>query len=516
MAARDNQGYLIAVISLVVVVLLLGGFTFFGWSKAAENSEGMAKAQADLTVEKKIREAHEIESSVLKALVGNLGESLAEVDTQISSVSRLSNDSALSSTQQASISNVSNNLENIKRIYDADIQQFIARTEDDQAAELTWSGLVANLISVLSDKHNALEVERQQNKQDRDDFLNKVDTIQKTLDETNAELEAKKIELAETKKLYKENESMLRTALQQNKSQLDQLTASFTDERRDLKGQIGELKVSYTDLDDRYKKRKIRIDELTRENFDLADGTVLRVAGDSVFLNIGQADGLRSNMTFAVYDNTVNNFQLNDEKAKIQVISITGAHTAVARITEEDFINPIKKGDNIVTPTWDPGYRVPIALAGLFDLDGDGKSDRLRLVRMIENNGGRVVAQTDEEGNIIGKIDPTTRYLVIGTTGTGLEASVNDGMRKLERLAVDNTVEPIDLKKLLNWMGRHNRSSIVRNDGNEIRRGFRERKPAGSDTRGSDTRGSDTRGSDTRGSDTRGSDTRGSGGSGTR
>ena len=483
MAARDNQGYLIAVISLVVLVLLLGGFTFFGWAKAAEHSEGLAKAKADLAVEKKISEAHKIKADVLKSLVGNLGESLAEVDTQIASVKRIANDSSLSSTNQAALQTVSGDLDNIKRIYDADIQNFIARTEDDQAAELTWSGLVGNLISVLSEKHNSLEVERQQNKQDREDFRNKVDTIQKTLDETNEELDSTKQQLAEAKKQYRENETKLRGALQKNEEQLNRLSTAYKDERRILKQEIGQLKVSNADLAKKNADQKLRIDNLTRENFDLADGQVLRVAGQSVFLNIGQADGLRTNMTFSVYDNTVNNFQLNDEKAKIEILSVTGPHTAVARITDEDFINPIKKGDNIVTPTWDPGYRVPIALAGVLDLDGDGRSDRQRLVRMIENNGGRVVAQNDEDGNIIGKIDPTTRYLVVGSTGTGLEAGVNNAMRELEQQAEDNTVEPIDLKKLLNWMGRHSRSSIIRNDGNEIQRGFRERSPSGNSTR---------------------------------
>lgn len=510
MAARDNQGYLIAVISLVVIVLLLGGLTFFGWAKASEYSEGIAQAESNLAVEKKVREAYQIEAQVLKALVGNLGESLAEVDTNIASVKRLTNDSSLSAANQTAITNVASNLDNIKRTYDADIQQFIARTEEDQAAELTWTGLVANLIAVTSDKHNALEVERQQNKQDREDFLNKVDTAQKTLDATNEELESKKSELAESKKLYNENMTQLRTALQKNESELNRVQRGFSDDRRKLNEEIGALKVERGGLLTQKRNQKIRIDSLTAENFDLADGQVLRVAGDSVFLNIGRADGLRTNMTFAVYDNTVNNFQLNEQKAKIEVLSITGPHASVARITEEDFIKPIKKGDNIVTPTWDPGYRVPIALAGILDLDGDGRSDRLRLVRLIENNGGRVVAQTDESGAVIGKIDPTTRYLVLGTTGTGLEAEINNGIRELERQAELNTVEPIDLKKLLNWMGQHSRSSIVRNDGNEIRGGFRERRPAGSGSKGSDTKGSDSKGSDTRGSDTKGSDTRGS------
>ena len=77
---------------------------------------------------------------------------------------------------------------------------------------------------------------------------------------------------------------------------------------------------------------------------------------------------------------------------------------------------------------------------------------------MIEKNGGTVVAQNDEEGKVIGKIDSSTRYLVKGSPGDGLEANFNNAMRELEKQAEDNSVQVVDLRKMMNWMGLHNKA----------------------------------------------------------
>ncbi len=478
MAARENQGYLIAVIILVLLVLILGLLTFFGWSKANEFYEGMGKAKSDLNVEKKVREAHQIEAEILRAYVGDQGESTAEVPTKFKTVERISNDSTLDQAQQSAIKNVVQRIRDVQATYDRDMQQFIARTEDDQAEDLTWSGVVRNLISVTAKKHNELAVARKQNEQDQLDFQNKLAAQQKTLDETEKQLMAKTKDLQEAKELYQANEKKLNEALQFSRAELTKSNNTLENVRAELGDKIDKLSTSNEMLASDNETLKNRIVELTTENFDLADGRILRVAGRYAFLDIGRADGLRPNMTFSVYDSSVNNFEENAQKAKIEVLEVTGAHTARARVTEYDPIYPIKKGDNVVTPTWDPGYSVPIALAGFIDLDGDGNSDRLRFNLMIEKNGGTVVAQNDEDGKIIGNIDSSTRYLVRGSTGDGLQAGLNNAMRELEEQAEANSVPVVDLRKMMNWMGMHNRATIVRNDGKDQGRIFRERSPA--------------------------------------
>ena len=69
-------------------------------------------------------------------------------------------------------------------------------------------------------------------------------------------------------------------------------------------------------------------------------------------------------------------------------------------LSDENPVDPILKYDHILTPTWDPGFKLKIALAGRFDLDGDRFDDTEKLVRLIERNGGTVVAKHDEKGNV--------------------------------------------------------------------------------------------------------------------
>jgi hypothetical protein len=119
--------------------------------------------------------------------------------------------------------------------------------------------------------------------------------------------------------------------------------------------------------------------------------------------------------------------------------------------------------DLILTATWDPGFSVPIALAGRFDLDGDIYDDTDKLVQMIKRNGGTVVAKHDAQGNIEGQMDANVRYFVKGEAPkAGAQAeegerrdtvAIVQAMQEMEKMAEKNTIQVIDLQKLLNRMG---------------------------------------------------------------
>ena len=172
---------------------------------------------------------------------------------------------------------------------------------------------------------------------------------------------------------------------------------------------------------------------------------------------------MRPNQTFSVFDSKITQFEKGQNKASIEVTAVTGPHQSEARITNENIIKPILAKDHIVTPTWDPGYQVPIALVGMFDLDGDRISDRELLIRQIENNGGTVVAYHSDEGTVTGKIDASTRYLVLGEApepGLYSSGGINDAISTLKDQGKKYRVQEINTRKLLNWMGRHGRPIV--------------------------------------------------------
>ncbi len=100
-------------------------------------------------------------------------------------------------------------------------------------------------------------------------------------------------------------------------------------------------------------------------------------------------------------------------------------------------------------------YRPAIAIAGFFDIDEDSTSDQAVLIEKIMLNGGSISALHDDQGHIVGKIDSTVRYLVLGTIPKEGPSADKIGMavESLKRQAEEHEVEVISLEKLLNWMG---------------------------------------------------------------
>ena len=219
-----------------------------------------------------------------------------------------------------------------------------------------------------------------------------------------------------------------------------------------------------------------------------------------MFIDLGRRDSVRPNLTFAIYDRSANDFEKDRHKAMIEVTEVLEDGLSRARITEQDPLNPILTNDVVLSATFDRGDAVTIALGGFFDLDGDGLSDVEKLKRMIVRNGGRVVASHDEDGNISGQIDSTTRFFVLGPAPRVGARKVLTAMTALEEQAKGNSVDTIDMRKLLTWMGQRQSATIERLD-NGVG-DFKRRSPGGSGTRdgGSGTRsdGSGTRGSGTR------------------
>ena len=92
---------------------------------------------------------------------------------------------------------------------------------------------------------------------------------------------------------------------------------------------------------------------------------------------------------------------------------------AEARIVEDDLSDPMMPGDQIFSPTWEPGRAEHFALAGFMDIDGDGESDRQRIHDLITLNGGVIDAEVTDDGKKTGKMSINTKYLILGDEPKG-------------------------------------------------------------------------------------------------
>ncbi len=213
-------------------------------------------------------------------------------------------------------------------------------------------------------------------------------------------------------------------------------------------------------------KKTEALNELRQETIDVPDGEIVFVNqhNQTVWITVGRADGLPRQITLAVYPADTSNLTKASKKASIEVTQILGENLAEARVLEDTISDPIVRGDKIHTPLWSPGEQRQFALAGFFDVDDDGKSDQQLIRNLIEMNGGLVVCSIDEQGELDGKIDENTRYLVLGRRPTHAksDAAVRDPFSKMVGDAKESGVQTIQMGDLLQQMGWKNRTPVTR------------------------------------------------------
>ena len=479
MAARENQPYLIAVIVLVLVALALALAAFLGLSKAGEYADVRDQLQTDLAFQKKLAEARAIEANILKAYIGDLGPSVAEVETLIGSLGRQAQ--GLAGDQQTAVNEIVGSIKNVQEVYTKDMLANVASGEGEDPQEFTWRGLITNLSSVLGKKHIDLNIKNNQAKDAQRDAATKITSMQNTMDELDKTLKTTQDKLASELQRWSALQQELTTALEEGRSENEKLQGAYDNFRQVSQAKENDLNNQVAEIGNENVLLKNKVNRYEREVFDRPDGQVVKVASDlgMVFVDLGRVDGLSANRTFAIYDQSVTNFEKGSHKAMIEVTRI-GDRQAEARVTDENPIDPILTGDYVLTATWDPGFKVQVALAGGFDLDHDGFDDSEKLVQMIERNGGEVVANHDADGNIQGKIDADTRYLVLGDPpdmGPDANPAVVTAMKTLEEQADRNTVQVIGLNKLLNRMGVRAQPRVERLN-QRLRDGFPTRTPS--------------------------------------
>ena len=134
MAARENQGYLIAVIILVLLSLVLALVAFLGVQKAYERAESATAAEAKLQVARKIGDAATLKGQILKAIIGDLGPATSEINQGISDLTTLSTNSTLTDADKKIVQDIIDEVRAANEIYKVEINGEISGSDDGDAA----------------------------------------------------------------------------------------------------------------------------------------------------------------------------------------------------------------------------------------------------------------------------------------------------------------------------------------------------------------------------------------------
>lgn len=190
-----------------------------------------------------------------------------------------------------------------------------------------------------------------------------------------------------------------------------------------------------------------------------ADGRVTWVnqRHGKVWIDLGSTDGLRPQVTFSVAAADGNaDAEAATKKGSIEITRIIDGHMAEAQITSDDPKNPILTGDRIFSQVWDRGRTVGFAIAGMIDLDKDGKEDLAKLKNIISASNGRVDASINDAGQLDGEVKIDTRYLVLGEFPDGTQKrdqAIRDTWNTLSEDAERLGIETIPLDEFIKLMG---------------------------------------------------------------
>ncbi|HEV3136764.1 MAG TPA: hypothetical protein VGZ26_02650, partial [Pirellulales bacterium] len=136
---------------------------------------------------------------------------------------------------------------------------------------------------------------------------------------------------------------------------------------------------------------------------------------------------------------------------------LVGPHMAEARIVDDDLGDPIMPGDQIFSPTWEPGRAEHFALAGKMDIDRDGDSDRQRIRDLIALNGGVIDEEVADDGKKSGEMSINTKFLILGDEpkpGEGESAkALLESWTAINTEAQTHGVKTIPMYEFLDYMG---------------------------------------------------------------
>ena len=383
MARRESQGMQVAMIIFVCVTLLLLGTTYWFWNSSQKLTAQVTELESEKSTSSQNLGNAVRESTALKGYLGFVEtESFETVQASLDQ-DKVTLGQGLPEAQQ--------NFRDIPRLLaekNRDLRRQLAEGEAREKALTAERDRIRQEGMAVAGKAQAAE-----------------SAAQKDLDqERQAYLEARTKQADALEKRFAKLQDEMKTT----EEKTSEAVAKLASVEKDLKNKEIQL-----------QRVKDELRNILEDAFDAPDGLVTSAVleTDTVWLNIGAADGLQAKMTFSVYDADTGTDDVSqaEPKASIEVTKVVGPHFAEARIVDMQHRDPIVPGDYVASPTWDPGKRVGFALLGRLDLNGDQSDDRELVRNLIEQNGGRIDAE-DVDGKVRGEISVDTRYLVVGDT----------------------------------------------------------------------------------------------------
>ncbi len=445
--ARENQGLQIALIIFVILTILLGVFTFL-FFRHYEEAAQKAK-QFDEEAQRQTKTARDIEA----------------VNIELRKIIGFDPSEKLDSMQQQFAKDM--------EIYGPDVEE----------ANRSYRKVLAHQLTVIQAKNASLQLVQEQLQQAK----NKIEALEAEKSPLIAQQEKRATDAEADRDSERQKFNQDRQTLTQTQAQLQSRWETAQRESQaameKLQADLAAVTSRLQDAERRYKDTREQLDSVKKPTFELAHGKIRWVnqRAGTVWINLGRADALAPQTTFAVYSGETRDVTKAVKKASIEVTQILGDHLAEARITEDNIADPILPGDVIHTPIWSPGEQQRFALTDGMDLDKDGREDLETVKALVTSGGGIVAAWIDTKtGDLHGAITASIDYLVLGEEPTSsTPKAVVETRGNVLRRAQQLGIRVISLQELLNRMGYRNQTPVVRYGPGANPADFRAQPPEG-------------------------------------
>jgi len=294
---------------------------------------------------------------------------------------------------------------------------------------------------------------------------------------TAKDLEGERSKFDKDRKEITTNKEQLAKKFDDKRKEHDDLTKKSSEQIAAMTSEKTKLASLLTAMNDE-KKRGESANEV-------ADGKITWVNQRSrlVWINLGSDDGLRRQTSFSVYSSDESNPADAKSKGKVEVVRLMDRHMAEARVVDDDLSNPMMPGDQVYSPSWEPGRPEHFALLGFIDIDGDGVSDRQRVHDLIALNGGVIDAEVTETGKSTGEMTINTKFLILGDepkVGENVDKDANiaaygEAIGKASTLGIRTS----RVKDFLDYMGYKTEDRTVNLGRNAKAGDFKPRLPEG-------------------------------------
>ena len=436
MATRENQTMQILVITLLIVsLMLIGGLVWVNSNrKAAEARASTAESRASeaQSAQRSLQE----EANRYKVWMG-----YAEADSS----------DTIEKTYNEDGERWGSTLEQPSRVY-----REMLRIMFEENRQMTLSeGDAKAQAKKLQQELEATEAEKDE----------QIKNAMAELQKVKADLASERLKFDSQYKEIVAKEREIAAQLDEQRNRYDEMVATNRTEKKELSDLIKKLERVIEVM----KGRIPDPDPFAQP----ADGIVRWVnqRTGTVWINLGESDGLRPQVTFTIFSSDQDDALTSVQKATIEVTRILSAKMAEARITSDIATDPILEGDKIYSQIWNPGRQVSFAIAGIIDMDGDGRNDIDELKSVIRLSNGVVDASPGADGKVDGEITSKTRYLILGDFPEA--ARLDDERRSWDLMSKEADtygVEPIQLHEFLQLIGwKSHRNTVPLGVGSEAR-----------------------------------------------